>query len=153
MATSRTTKSTRPPRQKRIPLPPGFVPVTVVNVRFEECDVYVGRSFGRFRSSDGFFGNPFKGDHSISKFEEYFFDRVETDPEFARRARALHGKRIGCWCVPGPCHAETLAAFADLERLRELGVDPRYVEGYEELDELLSREEAKAKKGSRPAKR
>jgi hypothetical protein len=26
---------------------------------------------------------------------------------------ALRGHRLGCWCVPLPCHAEVLAEIAD----------------------------------------
>lgn len=116
------------------PLPEGFVPTSVVNVRFEECDVYVGRRFGRFRSSDGYFGNPFKGEGSISRFEEYFFARLEADPDFETRVRSLQGKRLGWWCVPGPCHAQTIALWVDYVRLMELGVDPETVRGFGELD-------------------
>ena len=28
-------------------------------------------------------------------------------------ARDLRGKRLGCWCVPLPCHAEVIAEIAD----------------------------------------
>ena len=26
---------------------------------------------------------------------------------------ALKGKRLGCWCAPGPCHGEVLVAAAE----------------------------------------
>ncbi|MDQ7802900.1 DUF4326 domain-containing protein [Amycolatopsis sp. A133] len=26
---------------------------------------------------------------------------------------ALRGRRLGCWCVPEPCHAQVIAELAD----------------------------------------
>ncbi|WNZ62248.1 DUF4326 domain-containing protein [Myxococcus sp. MxC21-1] len=27
----------------------------------------------------------------------------------------LRGKRLGCWCKPGPCHADILAEWVDAQ--------------------------------------
>lgn len=85
----------------------------VVNVRHTDCDIYVGRRtrFGRFKSAEGYFGNPHK---SVEEYEAYFYDRIARDPEFKRRVLELRGKRIGCWCVPDhQCHAEVIAVWLD----------------------------------------
>jgi hypothetical protein len=37
---------------------------------------------------------------AVERFERYFADRIEKDPEFKRRVRALKGKRLGCFCKP-----------------------------------------------------
>lgn len=35
----------------------------------------------------------------------------------ARTLGLLRGKALGCWCVPGPCHAAELAAMVnDMKR-------------------------------------
>ena len=34
-------------------------------------------------------------------------------PELLIGLPGLRGKRLGCWCVPLPCHAQVLAELAD----------------------------------------
>src|SRR5438093_11987604 len=75
----------------------------VVNIYKEQFDVYIGRAG---RGKDGYFGNPFPMANGISRedaverFQRYFADRIEKDPEFKRRVLALKGKRLGCFCRP-----------------------------------------------------
>lgn len=70
----------------------------VVNIHHDAFDVYIGRA-GKDR--DGYFGNPFRlsrsesRDAAIDKFRDYFFKRVDADPEFRRRVLELVGKRLG----------------------------------------------------------
>lgn len=87
----------------------------------EEGDVYVGRAGHGF---DGYFGNPFgtKGgqrcesvQESIHRFTEYAKDRLYHDPEYRERVKSLVGKRLFCFCKPGPCHGDVLEELARRE--------------------------------------
>lgn len=87
---------------------------TVVNLRREPFDVYIGRAG---RGMDGYFGNPFgvrtHGASAMPKFIEYFHKRIESDPEFKRRVIALVDKRLGCFCKPRDCHGDVIAAWVN----------------------------------------
>ena len=83
----------------------------VVNVRGEPYDVYIGRPCRGHR--DEGWGNPFKigrdgsREEVIEKYRTWLRDR----PDLIDRARReLHGKILGCWCKPEPCHGDVLAA-------------------------------------------
>lgn len=87
-----------------------------VNIYKEKYDVYCGRAG---KGQDGYFGNPFKltsesqrGD-TLEKFREYFYNRLESDPEFKMRVGKLKGKRLGCFCAPKPCHADIIAEYVN----------------------------------------
>jgi hypothetical protein len=86
----------------------------VVNIRYEEYDVYIGR---KGRGHDGYFGNPFvlqigeQRGSSLEKYRVYFYERLETDPEFRRRIHELKGKTLGCFCKPYPCHGDIIAEY------------------------------------------
>jgi hypothetical protein len=45
----------------------------------------------------------------MRKYRDYLLSR----PDLVAQARTLRGKRLGCWCVPLPCHAEVIAEIAD----------------------------------------
>jgi hypothetical protein len=82
-------------------------------------DVYIGRG--------GPWGNKFS--HKKTTFKDVV--QVATVEEAIERHRqklwtdicsgaitleqlaALHGKTLVCWCKPGPCHGDTLAAAAE----------------------------------------
>ena|SRR5713226_331526 len=84
----------------------------VVNINKEGFDVYVGCAG---RGEDGYLGNPFRMGSGISredavqKFQKYFTERIQKDPEFKRRVLALTGKRLGCFCKPKACHGDVIA--------------------------------------------
>lgn len=88
----------------------------VVNLYREPFDEYIGRAG---HGHDGYFGNPFpigpgvSREESIARFEKYFNERIERDPEFRRRVLALRGKRISCFCKPKSCHGDIIAAWLD----------------------------------------
>lgn len=94
---------------------------TVVNLRRSHYDVYIGRA-GKGQS--GCFGNPYSlrdhGHQAMALFESYFQKRVEEDPEFRRRVLELRGKRLGCFCKPGPCHGDVIKRWLDGEEPRQL---------------------------------
>lgn len=98
---------------------------TVHNIRDERWfnidgpgpnDVYIGRP--RF-GSDGYFGNPYAMKYEsersavIRDFERWSRARIESDPEYRERVKALHGKRLFCFCVPLPCHGDVLSRIAE----------------------------------------
>lgn len=63
---------------------------------------------------DSPFGNPFHlgrdGDRAtvIKKYRRYLWDRLQTDPEFRAKVKALKGLRLCCVCAPKPCHGDVL---------------------------------------------
>jgi hypothetical protein len=86
---------------------------TVVNLKKEPYDVYCGRAG---HGKDGYFGNPFhiingiRGS-AIEPYKEYFYKRLETDPDFKERILALKGKVLGCFCKPRVCHCDIIANY------------------------------------------
>lgn len=78
-------------------------PPTVVNLRKEKYDVFIGRPSK--------WGNPFvltgvDGDRAsvISKYRRW----VMTKPELMAALPELAGKRLGCFCKPLACHGDVL---------------------------------------------
>jgi len=52
----------------------------------------------------------------VDAFESYRWYlelRARHDPAWRDDVLALRGKRLGCWCKPGPCHADVLVAWVD----------------------------------------
>jgi hypothetical protein len=88
---------------------------TVVNLRVDNYDVYIGRA-GKGQS--GYFGNPFplsgaSRGSTIEKYKEYFYKRIETDSEFKEKVHSLKGKRLGCFCKPHPCHGDIIVEYLE----------------------------------------
>ena len=82
---------------------------TVVNIRKSKSDCYCGRGT--------IYGNPFKIGRDgtrldvITKYIDYFFDKLEKDPVFRQRILELKDKKIGCWCHPDLCHLHVIAEY------------------------------------------
>lgn len=91
---------------------------TVVNLRREAFDVYIGRAG---RGMTGYFGNPFKlasedrRGATLDSYRTYFLTRVAVDLEFRRRVLDLRGKRLGCFCKPAACHGDVIAEWVDAQ--------------------------------------
>lgn len=92
---------------------------TVVNIHYEEYDVYIGR---KGRGKDGYFCNPFgspwtkpriSAKEAIEKFVEHFYQRIKTDSVYRERILLLRGKRLGCFCKPRDCHGDIIAEFVN----------------------------------------
>ena len=87
---------------------------TVVNLYKEAYDQYIGRAG---KGQDGYYGNPIKlepGDKTgatLERFGEYFYKRLNEDPEFKRRIHLLKGLRLGCFCKPKPCHGDIIVEY------------------------------------------
>lgn len=89
-------------------------PTTVVNVKWNECDVYVGRRMPPKFADGSVWGNPFTvaefgRQGAIDKYREW----LPKQKHLMDRLPELQGKRLGCWCYPEPCHAGILAELAD----------------------------------------
>lgn len=89
---------------------------TVVNIRYEAYDIYIGRAG---HGKDGYFGNPFRltpganRGSTLEHYRNYFYTRLHTDEEFRKRIHALKGKRLGCFCKPFPCHGDIIKEYLD----------------------------------------
>ena len=95
---------------------------TVVNIRKEPYDVYIGRDK---KNPYAHYGNPFPviGDmsreQSISNFEAWLVgtDFINLEPErrrwILRNMGNLEGKRLGCFCKPLACHGDVYARLLD----------------------------------------
>lgn len=86
----------------------------VVNLDSEPYDVYIGRPG---HGEDGYFGNPFKlrreadRERILSLYRNWFYQRLDEDPEFKRRIHKLRGKTLGCFCKPKACHGDVIAHY------------------------------------------
>ncbi|MDC3375208.1 DUF4326 domain-containing protein [bacterium] len=82
---------------------------TVVNLRTEPFDVYIGRAG---KGQNGKWGNPFnKGtrEENIAKFEKYLINNKELMQDL----HELRGKRLGCFCKPKACHGDVLKKYIE----------------------------------------
>ena len=86
----------------------------IVNIKNENYDVYIGRA-GRGQS--GYFGNPFKLSSNetrgatIERYKSYFYQKLESDPQFREQIHALKDKTLGCFCKPYPCHGDVICEY------------------------------------------
>ena len=99
------------------------MPTTVVNLKGHLNDpdyadvVYVGRPMhrGGWRLSGSPLANPFRPgpdgsrEEVMRKYREWLLAR----PDLLALLPELRGRRLGCWCLPLPCHAEIIAELAD----------------------------------------
>lgn len=85
---------------------------SVVNIRKEECDVYIGRG--------SIFGNPFKigqdgtREEVIDKYMDYFYKKLE-EPNFRKAIEDLKGKKLGCYCHPEKCHGDIIKQYLEIK--------------------------------------
>jgi Domain of unknown function (DUF4326) len=80
---------------------------TVVNLRVDAFDVYIGRGSP--------WGNPFRVGAGFSRarvLEEYE-KHLWSNPELFRRLPELAGRRLGCYCAPLPCHGDLLVKLVN----------------------------------------
>jgi len=94
----------------------------VVNLRHtRKYDVYIGRG------GNNIFGNPIarhktcpvcgeihhEPGSTLDCYKVYLKDRLRNDADFREQVRGLHGKTLGCFCKPNPCHGDILSIAAD----------------------------------------
>ena len=92
-------------------------PITrVVNIRNEQCDVYIGRGSP--------WGNPYSHlpysaatykvgsrEEAVENYREY----ILAKPDLLARLSELKGKRLGCWCFPQKCHGDVLVELCNAQ--------------------------------------
>lgn len=95
----------------------------VVNIRNEPFDVKICRTKGNTippAPEPGCFGNPFflkdvnddeERNRVVEKYREYFYNKINTDPEFYLAVMQLKGKRLGCFCAPKRCHGDVIVEY------------------------------------------
>ena len=92
------------------------VKTTVVNLKTDEYDVYIGRGSK--------WGNPFRigtdntREEVVRKYREWVLD----NDYLMESLHELVGKRLGCYCKPLLCHGDILVEFAN--GLEESVFDP-----------------------------
>jgi len=80
---------------------------TVVNKKYQEYDVYIGRGSK--------WGNPFRigpdgsREMVIKKYEEW----IRTQEHLLKDLTELKDQRLGCYCYPLWCHGDILARMAE----------------------------------------
>lgn len=99
-----------------ITLPPPKTCVVRLKARngqiVQDCDVYIGRACHHepWDFIDSKWGNPFtvkesgSAHEAVRRYEEYILKK----PDLLASLPELKGKRLGCWCKPGPCHGDVL---------------------------------------------
>ena len=97
----------------------------VVHCKRDPFDVYIGRGRGSV------WGNPFSHkedglarfvvgtvDEAISSYHLWLWAEIKSGRVSVASLASLHGKTLGCWCKPGPCHGDVLVEAAAWARRR-----------------------------------
>lgn len=98
-------------------------PTTVVNLKGHKDDpafsdvIYVGRAANRggWHLAQSPLASPFSPgrdgsrEEVVAKYRTYLLGR----PDLLALLPDLRGRRLGCWCVPEPCHGHVIAELAD----------------------------------------
>ncbi len=98
----------------------------VVHCKRASYDVYIGRGRDPHTGAPGEWGNPFSHrpsrvpgvivvasvEEAIERYRLHLWAEIRSGRISLERLAALNGKTLGCWCAPGSCHGEVLAAAA-----------------------------------------
>lgn len=104
--------------------------------------VYAGRGRCPVTGMVGTIGNPYTvRDHGPDAMRLFLDLEAQLAADGLAAPRRLAGFVLGCWCAPGPCHAEVLARLADGEPLEKIRAD---VLAAVELDARARREGRRA---------
>jgi hypothetical protein len=102
-------------------------PVLVVHCMRDDYDVYIGRGKDPHSLEWGEWGNRFSHresgsatvtransvEEAIESYRSELWQRLRDGRLGVEKLAALKGKRLGCWCAPGPCHGEVLVAASE----------------------------------------
>jgi hypothetical protein len=108
---------------------------TIVNVKTDEYDIYIGRENKSICESASRFANPFhitpsrNRTQTIEQYRLWFYRVLEKSCTFREQVEALRGKRLGCWCKPLPCHGDVIIEY--LQSTEK--VDLKFVEDVKSL--------------------
>ena len=111
--------------------------MSVVHCKRAEYDIYIGRGVDPRTGEPGRWGNPFSHrpsgalgvtrvasrDEAIERYRRWLWERIKAGEVDLAALASLHGKALGCWCAPQPCHGEVLEAasfWAVREQARRL---------------------------------
>ncbi|MFD7552498.1 DUF4326 domain-containing protein [Streptomyces sp. NPDC059578] len=96
---------------------------TVVNLKGHRGDpayddvVYVGRAMhrGGWHLAGSPLASPYRPgpDGSREEVLAQYREHLLSRPDLLALLPELRGHRLGCWCVPLPCHAQVIAELAD----------------------------------------
>jgi hypothetical protein len=100
--------------------------MSVVHCKREPYDVYIGRGSCPRTDEPGEWGNPYSHrpsrvpgvivvgsvEEAIARYRLDLWERLRDGSLSLAKLAALHGKALGCWCAPHPCHGEVLDAAA-----------------------------------------
>lgn len=104
-----------------------LIPINITKVvnkkETTEYDVYIGRGTP--------WGNPFAISYDdgpdradvISKYKEFFDQKIESDETFRKGILAMRGLRLACFCKPSPCHGDVIANYLNSYSDDEPGAD------------------------------
>ena len=87
----------------------------VVHCQREAYDIYIGRGDNPRTGRPGEWGNPYshrRGTRRSAATGSGCRSKSAPVESPLEKLAALHGKSLGCWCAPDPCHGEVLAAAA-----------------------------------------
>jgi hypothetical protein len=96
----------------------GGIAMSVVHCKREPYDVYIGRGKCPRTGEPGRWGNPFRigrdGERGevIERYRRWLWEGIHAGQVDIAALASLHGKALGCWCAPEPCHGEVLEAAA-----------------------------------------
>lgn len=105
--------------------PANLKKTTVVNLRVEAYDVYIGRAIQRARNQrcrkGSIYANPYPitrdrtREMSLSEYEKLWRWRLAGPerPFWLAQLLALRGERLGCWCKPKACHGDVLVTLLE----------------------------------------
>lgn len=92
--------------------------MSVVHCQRSDSDVYIGRGRDPGSAETGRWGNPFRvgsdgtREEVIACYRRWLWEEIKAERIDLAELAALHGKRLGCWCAPEPCHGRVLEAAA-----------------------------------------
>ncbi|HEX8958936.1 MAG TPA: DUF4326 domain-containing protein [Solirubrobacterales bacterium] len=100
--------------------------MAVVHCKRSAYDVYIGRGRDLRSGEPGEWGNPYSHrpsripgtilvasrEEAIERYRRWLWEEIRSGRMPLERFAALHGKTLGCWCAPEPCHGEVLVAAA-----------------------------------------
>ena len=86
--------------------------MVAVNLKHQTCDVRVDRKTK--------WGNPFvmknqsetERQRVIAEHKAWLWSEIKANRVTLDELATLHNKRLGCWCAPKACHADTLTKAA-----------------------------------------
>lgn len=80
---------------------------TVGDIPGQSYDIFVGRPSK--------WGNPFKKgrDGTLREVLRKYREHILASPELMAALPELKGRRLACFCVPSPCHAQVLVDLVE----------------------------------------